>query len=134
MNTENLSTFKIHKLTQAQYNRELEAGRIDENAMYLTPDDAVAQGSSIQISQESISAILPAGSYYFNVELNTPAAENEILVPVGTSSSNVFITLHSSSGNSNYADSITFHRAGGVTTNDALSVTCYLMRLKVING
>ena len=37
MNTENLSTLKINKLTQAQYDRELEAGRIDENALYLTP-------------------------------------------------------------------------------------------------
>lgn len=39
MITENLSTLKIHKLSQAQYNRELEAGRIDENALYLTPDE-----------------------------------------------------------------------------------------------
>ena len=41
MNTENLSTLKIHKLTQAQYERELAAGRIDENALYLTPDEEV---------------------------------------------------------------------------------------------
>jgi hypothetical protein len=39
--TENLSTLKIHKLTQAQYDRELAAGRIDENALYLTPDEEV---------------------------------------------------------------------------------------------
>ena len=39
MITENLSTLKIHKLTQTQYDRELEAGRIDENAIYLTPDN-----------------------------------------------------------------------------------------------
>ena len=39
MLTENLSTFKIHKLTQAQYDRELEAGRIDENALYITHGD-----------------------------------------------------------------------------------------------
>lgn len=37
MITENLSTLKIHKLTQAQYDRELEAGRIDPSALYLTP-------------------------------------------------------------------------------------------------
>ncbi len=36
--TENLSTLKIHKLTQEQYDRELAAGNIDENAIYLTPD------------------------------------------------------------------------------------------------
>lgn len=39
MITEKLSTLKINKLTQAQYDRELEAGRIDENALYLTPDE-----------------------------------------------------------------------------------------------
>lgn len=41
MITENLSTLKIHKLTQAQYDRELETGRIDENALYLTPDEEI---------------------------------------------------------------------------------------------
>ena len=39
MKTENLSTLKIHKLTEEQYRRELEAGRIDESAIYLTPDE-----------------------------------------------------------------------------------------------
>ena len=41
MITENLSTLKIHKLSQAQYDRELAAGRIDENALYLTPDEEI---------------------------------------------------------------------------------------------
>ena len=41
MNTENLSTLKIHKLTKEQYNRELAAGRIDESALYLTPNEDV---------------------------------------------------------------------------------------------
>ena len=41
MNTENLSTLKIHKLTQAQYDRELAAGRIEENALYLTPEEEI---------------------------------------------------------------------------------------------
>ncbi len=39
MNTENLSTLKIHRLTQAQYNRESEAGNLDATALYLTPDE-----------------------------------------------------------------------------------------------
>ena len=39
MNTENLLTLKIHKLTQAQYDRELANGSIDENALYLTPEE-----------------------------------------------------------------------------------------------
>lgn len=41
MITENLSTLKIHKLTQDQYDREKEAGNIDANALYLTPDEKV---------------------------------------------------------------------------------------------
>ena len=41
MITENLSTLKIHKLTREQYERELAAGRIDENALYLTPDENI---------------------------------------------------------------------------------------------
>ena len=44
MNTESVSTLKIHKLTQAQYDRELEAGNIDPNALYLTPDKAPVKG------------------------------------------------------------------------------------------
>ena len=39
MITENLSTLKIHKLTQEQYDREREAGNLDANALYLTPDE-----------------------------------------------------------------------------------------------
>ena len=41
MVTENLSTLKIHKLTQEQYYRELENGNIDETAFYLTPDEEI---------------------------------------------------------------------------------------------
>lgn len=39
MQTTNVSTLKIHKLTKAQYDRELAAGNIDEYALYLTPDE-----------------------------------------------------------------------------------------------
>jgi hypothetical protein len=38
---ENVSTLQIHKLTQEQYDRELAAGRLDENALYLTPDEDI---------------------------------------------------------------------------------------------
>ena len=40
MITKNLSTLKIHKLTQAQYDREREAGRLDEEALYIKTDEA----------------------------------------------------------------------------------------------
>ena len=50
MNIENLSTLKIHKLTQEQYDRELAAGRIDENALYLTPDEASSVDNTLTIA------------------------------------------------------------------------------------
>ena len=49
MITENLSTLKIHKLTKEQYERELAAGRIDENALYLTPDEATMDDMGIYV-------------------------------------------------------------------------------------
>ena len=47
MITENLSTLKIHKLTKEQYDREFNAGRIDENAIYLTPDDDIINDEEV---------------------------------------------------------------------------------------
>lgn len=41
MLTTNLETLKIHKLTKAQYERELAAGNVDANALYLTPEEDV---------------------------------------------------------------------------------------------
>lgn len=71
MITENLSTLKIHKLTQAQYDRELEAGNIDASALYLTPDEdryadlehasRHASGGADEISPEDIGALSTSG-------------------------------------------------------------------------
>lgn len=38
MFTKDISTLKIHKLSQEQYDRELAGGNIDEDAIYLTPE------------------------------------------------------------------------------------------------
>lgn len=47
MRTQNVSNLKIHKLTQAQYDREAAAGNIDETALYLTPDeDAIGKSGT----------------------------------------------------------------------------------------
>lgn len=51
MITENLSTLKIHRLTQEQYDRELAAGNLDPNAMYLTPDKEIDLTSYATIEQ-----------------------------------------------------------------------------------
>lgn len=56
MKTENLSTLKIHKLTQAQYERELEAGRIDASALYLTPDEEIDIEVDTTLSQSGKAA------------------------------------------------------------------------------
>lgn len=37
--TEDISTLKIHKLTRGQYEEKLANGTIDQNALYLTPDE-----------------------------------------------------------------------------------------------
>lgn len=39
--TEILSTLKIHKLTQDEYDQEVINGTVDENALYLTPDEEI---------------------------------------------------------------------------------------------
>lgn len=48
MITENLSTLKIHKLTQEQYDRALAAGTLEDNALYLTPDDDSNQYATVE--------------------------------------------------------------------------------------
>lgn len=58
MITENLSTLKIHKLTQAQYDRELAAGRIDANALYLTPDGSSAFSPTASVEQTDNGAVI----------------------------------------------------------------------------
>lgn len=51
MITENVSTLKIHKLTQEQYERQLEAGNIDDTALYLTPDEEIDLSAYATVSQ-----------------------------------------------------------------------------------
>lgn len=58
MITENLSTLEIHKLTQEQYDKALAEGRINEKAIYLTPDDASSSGDLITV--EDIDSICGA--------------------------------------------------------------------------
>lgn len=48
MITENLSTLKINKLTQEQYDRELDADNLNTSELYLTPvgDHVIEYGTS----------------------------------------------------------------------------------------
>lgn len=61
MKTENLSTLKIHKLTQAQYDRELAAGNIDESALYLIPEEAQSTDTWIFASEDG--GVITKGVY-----------------------------------------------------------------------
>jgi hypothetical protein len=56
--TENVSTLKINMLTQAQYDREHTAGRIDANALYLTPDN---DPKIVRMTQEEYDSALANG-------------------------------------------------------------------------
>ena len=87
MITENLSTLKIHKLTQAQYDRELAAGNIDENALYLTPDEL----ASVEVS-------LLASNWYNNkqtINLDIVTANNSVFVSPEPSEANYLAYIES---------------------------------------
>ena len=82
--TTNLSTLKIHKLTQAQYDREVENGTIDENALYLTPDEEIDLSlymtknnptgtGSFSLGRKAGTVV---GDYSFAVGYNNEASQN----------------------------------------------------------
>ena len=74
MITENLSTLKIHKLTKAQYERELAAGTIDSNALYLTPDEEIDLSGYVtaeQLATKADSDHNHDDTYYTEVEVDT---------------------------------------------------------------
>lgn len=66
MKTENLSTLKIHKLTQAQYEREREAGRLDAGALYLTPDETIVveAGTEVPANAAQMKALTIGGETF----------------------------------------------------------------------
>lgn len=69
--TENLLTLKIHKLTEEQYQRELAAGRIDENALYLTPyeETDLSEYATQEYVDERLATKQPVGDYALKSEI-----------------------------------------------------------------
>ena len=102
MQTNNLSTLKIHKLSRAQYDREKAAGNIDDTALYLTPDDDM----NIYATKEELSNIpnLHVWKKYSgnsNTIIETDVTNQQIAASVNTTSyGNTSYTLQ-------YADEIT---------------------------
>ena len=53
MLTENLSTLKINRLTQEQYDREKASGTLDDTALYFTPEEEIIVPTSLsQLSDD----------------------------------------------------------------------------------
>ena len=74
MITENLSTLKIHKLTQEQYDRELSSGNIDTNALYLTPDEEIDLSDYATIEYVDSKVVAEHNhddAYYTETEIDT---------------------------------------------------------------
>lgn len=73
MITENLSTLKIHNLTKEQYERELAAGRIDENALYLTPYEEADLSEYVtkEYVDDALEGKQPVGDYALKSEIPT---------------------------------------------------------------
>lgn len=74
MITENLSTLDVHKLTKAQYERELAAGRIDENAIYLLPEEEIDFSNIIDSTLSFSDGVLKVNT--------TDAAEADNTLPI----------------------------------------------------
>ena len=67
MKTENLSALEIHKLSQEQYDREYDAGNIDETAIYLTTDDGTEQELTQTVNEDSTSTQVPSAKAVFEL-------------------------------------------------------------------
>lgn len=70
MITENVSTLKINKLTNEQYNRELDAGNVDEKALYLTPDDGYSKAEIEAMMPKVVvsSCVYGGNNTYINID------------------------------------------------------------------
>lgn len=112
MITENLSTLKINKLTQEQYDRELAAGRIDENALYLTPDEASSALTSHTSNKSNPHGVTKAQVGLGNVD-NTADANKSVnyansagSASTATTAGNVTGTVAIANGGTGAADRI----------------------------
>ena len=79
MITENLQTLKIIRLTQEQYDRESAAGNLDENALYLTPDEATdlsGYATKDELNGKADAEHNHDDAYYTKTEIDT-ALENK---------------------------------------------------------
>ncbi len=99
MITENLSTLKIHKLTQAQYDTALANGNIDENALYLTPDEGIdlsGYATTDQLNGKADAEHTHDDRYYTETEIDA-RFQTELSGLVTDAVANNKITTHNTS-------------------------------------
>lgn len=65
-NPQTIPSLVIHKLSQAQYDREREAGRLDPNAIYLTPEEDIVLET--EISKNSTDQQIPSAKAVYDSE------------------------------------------------------------------
>lgn len=72
MTTENVSVLQIHKLSAAQYARELAKDTLDADALYLTPDDGTANAIIDQNTGKAMSLWHGTTSQFSQLEETDP--------------------------------------------------------------
>ena len=93
MNIQNIDNLKIHKLSKAQYERELAAGRIDPNALYLTPDEPINNATTTEsglMSAEDKEKLDSIETGANNYTYTLPAATSSVLggIKIGSNITN----------------------------------------------
>lgn len=75
MTNEILSTLEIHQLTKAQYEAAKQAGKLNENALYLTPQEAQVIRISNTILAEAANW---TGNTYTKFNMDYPAESYDL--------------------------------------------------------
>ena len=108
-----LSTLKINKLTQAQYDAALAAGTIQDNELYMTPDDNELDTTSFLRVSDVGFAVDPnpvnadtlggksADDFALKTDLNELAQKSE-LDPLAPLASPTFTGTPTTAANTNY--------------------------------
>ena len=89
---ENLSVLKIHKLAKKQYDKALKEGRIDENALYVFPNEEIVTLGQLYtdiITHRDTKDILLSdliNSYILNIDYEKNLAFNTSEIVIGSGS------------------------------------------------
>lgn len=108
MITQNLSTLKINKMTQEQYDRELGAGNISETELYLVPDESIDLSGFISASN-------PVGTGSLSINRDSDTEIGNYSSAVGYNVAAIGESSHAEGGGTT-ASGDASHAEGGETT------------------